>query len=151
MTNYRPCGKLTKVGERRAAHGGSQQELLPWRFFARRQVLKSGRASNLKTLPCSPQTRVSQAEHWSTLVNFARRGSAPMLSLTDARDRSMRRAVKTGEMAEMDFIHTIQQAEGHQACFGRTREPCPQIGCRWHAECAALAGTEVFPWRLVHA
>ena len=63
-----------------------------------------------------------------------------MLSLADARHRSMRRAIETGEMAEMDFIHAIQQAEGHQACFGRTEEPCPQIGCRWHAECVALAG-----------
>ena len=62
-----------------------------------------------------------------------------MLSLTDARDRSMRRAIETGEMAEMDFIHAIQRADGYQDCFGRTEEPCPRIGCRWHAECAALS------------
>jgi hypothetical protein len=73
-----------------------------------------------------------------------------MLSLTDARDRSIRRAIETGEMAEMDFIHAIQQAEGHKACFGRTQERCPKNGCRWHGECAALADTEAFPRRLVH-
>jgi hypothetical protein len=72
-----------------------------------------------------------------------------MLSLDDACDRAMRRAIKTGEMAEMDFIHAIQQAEGHQACFGRAEGPCARVGCRWHVECAELANTEAFGGELV--
>jgi hypothetical protein len=68
-----------------------------------------------------------------------------MLSLADARDRSMRRAIETGEMGEMEFVHAIQRAERHKVCFGRMEEPCSRIGCRWHAECVALADTEAFP------
>jgi hypothetical protein len=64
-----------------------------------------------------------------------------MLSLDDASDRAMRRAIETGEMADMSFIHTVQRAEGYQSCFGRTEEPCPQMRCRWNAECVALANT----------
>jgi hypothetical protein len=66
-----------------------------------------------------------------------------MLSLADACHRAVRRAIKTGAMSEMDFIHTVQRAEGYQPCFGRTEESCSQIGCRWYAECVALAKTEV--------
>ena len=66
-----------------------------------------------------------------------------MLSLANANHRAVRRAVETGEMAEMDFIHTLQRAGGHAPCFGRTEEPCSQMGCRWYAECVALADTEV--------
>ena len=74
-----------------------------------------------------------------------------MLSLAYARNRAIHRAIATGELAEMDFIHAIQQGEGHQVCFGRTEEPCLQVGCRWHGECAALADTEGFGGELVFA
>ena len=67
-----------------------------------------------------------------------------MLSVADARDRAIRRAIETGEMAEMDFIHAVQQAEGYQTCFGRTEEACSQMGCRWRDGCIALADTEAF-------
>ena len=59
-----------------------------------------------------------------------------MLSMADACDRSMRRAIETGDM---DFIHTVQREEGHDPCFGRTEEPCTQMVCRWHAQCVAAA------------
>ncbi len=74
-----------------------------------------------------------------------------MLSLADAHDRSMRRAIETGQMAEMDFIHAVQRAEGHQPCFGRMQESCPRIACRWHAECAALTNTDAFELEMVLA
>jgi hypothetical protein len=67
-----------------------------------------------------------------------------MLSLTQARDRAVRRAIETGELANMDFIHMIQRAEGFQPCFGLTENRCFQGGCRWHPECVALAETRTF-------
>lgn len=74
-----------------------------------------------------------------------------MLTLAHARDRAIHRAIETGELAEMDFIHAVQRAEGHQACFGRTEEPCPKSRCRWHAECVALAGRTCSCVRPLHS
>ncbi len=61
-----------------------------------------------------------------------------MLSYAAARDRALRRAVQTGTLAEMDFIHDVQQAEGLVPCFGRMEMPCDRVACRWYAECMAL-------------
>jgi len=61
-----------------------------------------------------------------------------MLTYPAAHDRALRRAISTGELAEMDFIHSIQEAEGVFPCFGRMEEPCDKVTCRWHEECMAL-------------
>lgn len=61
-----------------------------------------------------------------------------MLSFPAARDRAIRRAVETGTLAEMDFIHSVQEAEGLLPCFGRMESRCEHVTCRWYAECMAL-------------
>ncbi len=61
-----------------------------------------------------------------------------MLSYPAAHERALRRAISTGELAEMSFIHSIQEAEGTFPCFGRMEEPCDKVTCRWYAECMAL-------------
>jgi hypothetical protein len=61
-----------------------------------------------------------------------------MLEIRAARDRAVRRAIETGEMPNMDLIHTMQRAEGNQPCFGRSEGACHQHVCRWHGECATL-------------
>jgi hypothetical protein len=61
-----------------------------------------------------------------------------MLSFSAAQDRALRRAIETGELAEMSFIHSVQEAEGIAPCFGRMEGPCEKATCRWYAECMAL-------------
>ncbi len=61
-----------------------------------------------------------------------------MLTFPAARERALRHAVETGEMAEMSLIHAIQEAEGFAPCFGRMEGPCSRVSCRWYAECMAL-------------
>ncbi len=61
-----------------------------------------------------------------------------MMEIRAARDRAVRRAIETGEMPNLDLIHTMQRAEGNQPCFGRADGACRQHVCRWHGECAAL-------------
>ncbi len=63
-----------------------------------------------------------------------------MLPYHLAKARALRHAIETGLLAEMDLIHSIQSQEGHEPCFGRMENHCPQTQCRWHAECMALAG-----------
>lgn len=74
-----------------------------------------------------------------------------MLSYAAARDRAIRRAVETGQLAEMEFIHTVQAAEGFQPCFGRAEEPCDRFQCRWHAECDALCRVAMMEHEAVFA
>lgn len=62
-----------------------------------------------------------------------------MLDVHTARDRAVRRAIQTGEMPNLDLIHTMQKAEGCQPCFGRTESPCAETICRWHEQCMALS------------
>jgi len=68
-----------------------------------------------------------------------------MLSYPIALSRAIRRAVQTGELAEMEFIHTVQAAEGFQTCFGRVEGPCARVTCRWYRECMALAAISPTP------
>ena len=61
-----------------------------------------------------------------------------MLTFQEARQRALRRAIDTGDLAEMDFIHAVQEAEGLAPCFGRMEGPCERVSCRWYQECMAL-------------
>jgi len=63
-----------------------------------------------------------------------------MLAFRQAYERAVRRAVTTGEMVDMSFIHSIQRGEQHIPCFGRLEEYCPHTTCRWHHQCMALLG-----------
>jgi hypothetical protein len=53
------------------------------------------------------------------------------------RERALRMAIATGEMPEVDFIWTVQKAEGNQACFGHIAS-CSSSECRWRKHCVAL-------------
>lgn len=53
------------------------------------------------------------------------------------RERALRMAIATGEMPEVDFIWTVQRAEGNQACFGHSAG-CSTSHCRWRNHCVAL-------------
>ncbi len=61
-----------------------------------------------------------------------------MLDRVAAKDRAIRMAVVTGEMADFHLIHSMQKAEGFEACFGRVVEDCHQVSCRWRSQCMAL-------------
>jgi len=74
-----------------------------------------------------------------------------MLSCSIARSRALRRAVQTGHLAEMDFIHTIQASEGCDSCFGRMETVCGRFNCRWHEECAELSLVSPAPREAVFA
>lgn len=62
-----------------------------------------------------------------------------MLEIHIARDRAVRRAIDTGEMPNLDLIHTMQRTEGNNPCFGRVESHCHQVVCRWHGPCMKLA------------
>lgn len=48
-----------------------------------------------------------------------------------------------------DLIRTIQRVEGNTPCFATPyAEKCCEYGCRWRAECLALAGKS--PTQAVH-
>ncbi len=53
------------------------------------------------------------------------------------RDQAMRMGVETGDMPEVDFIWTVQKAEGNQPCFGQSAG-CLSMNCRWRNQCVAL-------------
>jgi hypothetical protein len=45
--------------------------------------------------------------------------------------------IATGDMPEVDFIWTVQKAEGNQSCFGQS-PGCLSLNCRWRHNCVAL-------------
>ena len=61
-----------------------------------------------------------------------------MLSIREAKDRAVSRAIRTGELPNIDLIHQIQRFEGHAPCFGRCERACPETGCPWYARCMVL-------------
>ena len=61
-----------------------------------------------------------------------------MLDFYEARDRALRMAIATGEMADINLIHAIQREEGCEPCFGRAEQRCAHTSCRWHCQCMAL-------------
>jgi hypothetical protein len=61
-----------------------------------------------------------------------------MLSVHVARDRAIKRAIDTGDLPNIDLIHTIQRTEGYRPCFGLAEEHCQKATCRWHSQCMAL-------------
>jgi hypothetical protein len=61
-----------------------------------------------------------------------------LLSIIDARERAVRRAIQTGVMSDVGLIHARQRAAGFEPCFARALAPCPHPHCRWHGECMDL-------------
>ncbi len=53
------------------------------------------------------------------------------------RDQALRMGIATGEMPEVDFIWTVQKAEGNQPCFGQS-VGCSSLNCRWRDSCVTL-------------
>ena len=64
-----------------------------------------------------------------------------MTSREIIQDRAIRMGIATGDMPEVEFIWRIQEAEGHQPCFGQS-EDCQSPDCRWREACRALNGFE---------
>ena len=61
-----------------------------------------------------------------------------MLDVHTARGRAAQYALQTGQLSDMNLIHTMQRYDGFEACFGRALGVCPHSHCRWHRECMAL-------------
>jgi len=61
-----------------------------------------------------------------------------MLSVREAKDRAVRRAILTGELPNIDLIHRIQRFEGSAPCFGRLEQECTNTACPWYDQCTAL-------------
>ena len=68
-----------------------------------------------------------------------------MLSVREARARAVERAIRTGELPNLDLIHQMQRSEGFVPCFGRAEQKCPHADCRWHPRCMALVGFSADP------
>jgi hypothetical protein len=68
-----------------------------------------------------------------------------MLSIRAANDRAIRRAIRTGELANADLIHRTQRSEGFSPCFGRSEQKCTRTDCRWLAQCMALQAFDETP------
>ena len=69
-----------------------------------------------------------------------------MLSVREARDRAVQRAIRTGELSNIDVIHQTQVADGNEPCFARLEVPCRRTQCKWFDACNALlagAGKEI--------
>jgi hypothetical protein len=71
-----------------------------------------------------------------------------MLTVREAKDRAVERAICTGDLPNIDLIHTIQRADGLQPCFGRPERQCPNTRCPWYTQCMALVA---FHADLAHA
>jgi hypothetical protein len=61
-----------------------------------------------------------------------------MLSIREARDRAVERAIQTGVLPNIDLIHQIQKFEGAAPCFGRMERRCNNTSCAWYGQCMAL-------------
>lgn len=68
-----------------------------------------------------------------------------MLDRRAASDRAVRYAIRTGQMPNIYLIHTIQELEGYEPCFGCVESECSRTHCRWHEQCAALAAFSALP------
>ena len=68
-----------------------------------------------------------------------------MLSIRDARDRAVQRAILTGELPNLDLIHQIQRFEGGAPCFGRLDRECANTSCAWYDQCMALLAKTASP------
>jgi len=64
-----------------------------------------------------------------------------MLSISEAKDRAVERAIQTGVLPNIDLIHQIQKFEGAAPCFGRMERPCTHTECAGHSQCMALLAT----------
>jgi len=62
----------------------------------------------------------------------------PLLDSRIARERALRCAIQTGSVCDLNLIHAIQRSAGHEPCFGRAADACPETHCRWHDSCMAL-------------
>ncbi len=51
--------------------------------------------------------------------------------------RALKMAVATGMMPEVEFIWSVQRAEGEAMCFGQGLG-CGRLDCRWRSWCMGL-------------
>ena len=60
-----------------------------------------------------------------------------MFSTEQIKHRAMMMGILTGEMPDVQFIWSVQTAEGSNPCFGQGQD-CKQVDCRWRRKCRAL-------------
>ncbi|MBN2375310.1 MAG: hypothetical protein JXD22_02835 [Sedimentisphaerales bacterium] len=60
-----------------------------------------------------------------------------MLSKEAIKFRAVKMGIATGEMPDVEFVWSVQRAEGVEECFGQGLT-CQQKKCRWRKECVAL-------------
>jgi hypothetical protein len=63
-----------------------------------------------------------------------------MLSIREAKDRAVERAIDSGVLPNIDLIHQVQRFEGVVPCFGRLDHVCSNTSCAWYGQCMALLG-----------
>ena len=68
-----------------------------------------------------------------------------MLTIRQAKERAVRRAILTGDLPNIDLIHRIQRFEGAAPCFGRLEHECANTTCPWYDQCTALLARTAEP------
>ena len=68
----------------------------------------------------------------------------------DVRNRAVVMAIRTGDVPDVDLIWSIQEHEGHTACFGQRGYCYERKACRWGAACGQMAEVEEF-WSCARA
>jgi len=58
------------------------------------------------------------------------------MNMQQIRDIAQQHGLKTGKLAKIELIHTIQLQEGNFDCFGSaTAGQCDQQACLWREDC----------------
>ena len=61
-----------------------------------------------------------------------------MLSMDDIKHRAILMGICTGQMPDVEFIWSVQRAEGNKSCFGQGRG-CRNRECIWRQKCLPLS------------
>ena len=60
------------------------------------------------------------------------------MSLPQLKAKAKKLGVDPGKMGKTELIHSIQRAEGFNACFGQANGYCPQEACCFRGDCLTL-------------
>ncbi|MCK4628854.1 MAG: hypothetical protein KAT56_07600 [Sedimentisphaerales bacterium] len=61
-----------------------------------------------------------------------------MLSVADIKHRAISMGICTGQMPDVEFIWSVQRAEGNKPCFGQGKG-CRNRECIWRRKCLSLS------------
>jgi len=57
------------------------------------------------------------------------------MNMTEIKKKAIALAITPGKMKKAELVHAIQQAEGNNACFGRSNGSCMYNDCCFIGDC----------------